>query len=129
MKSYMADRMGVHDGRDRLTPVVTSYLTAVLLPAQGTAIGPRSERELRTLAMAIDLILEGNIARALDVLSQRFKAVESASGEGGWSVSRHLELLPEGRVTSVSAKEREAMQRQENAEMRLRALSKASMSK
>ena len=121
--------MGTLDSQDRLTPVVTSYLTAVLLPAQGTAIGLRSERELRTLAMAIDLILEGQIARALDVLSQRFKAVESASGEGGWSVSRHLELLPEGRVTSVSAKEREAMQRQENTETRLRALCKASLTK
>ena len=121
--------MGEHEGKDKLAPVVTSYLTAVLLPAQGTAIGLRSERELRTLAMAMDLILEGNVARALDVLAQRFKAVESASGEGGWSVSRHLELLPEGRVTSVSAKEREAMQRQENAEMRLRALSKASVTK
>ena len=47
-----------------------------------------------TLAMAVDYILEGDYVRALDLLIQRFKAVETSLGENGWHMAKHLELIP-----------------------------------
>ena len=122
MKTYMAERDG--SARGSLEPIVNTYLTSVLLPSTQGSMGVRNERELRTLALALDHVLAGRFANAMDVLVQRFKAVESSSSEGGWAHSRHLELLPEGRVTAISPQEREAMIRQENSDSRVRHLAR-----
>ena len=40
---------------------------------------------------------------AMDIIGQRFRAVEtSVLEEGGWGVARHLEVVPETRVSSVT---------------------------
>ena len=70
--------------------------------------------------MAIDHMLEGRVSEAGDVLAQRFKAVEMADAEGGWSVAKHLELVPEAQVTAISQKEREQLARLEKTEWKLR---------
>ena len=68
----------------------------------------RAEREMTTLAMACDRILEGKLEEALDVMSQRFKRVEAQdSGELKGHVASRLELIPAPRVTSLSLEERE----------------------
>ena len=100
-------------------------MTSVLLPSTQGTLGVRNERELRTLALALDHVLAGRFAKAMDILVQRFKAVESSTSDGGWSHSRHLELLPEGRVSSVSTREREAMIRQESSDARVRHIARA----
>ena len=41
-----------------LRPVVVAYLTSVLNPAAGTSMGVRNSRELRTLAEALDHMIE-----------------------------------------------------------------------
>ena len=64
-------------------------------------IGMRNRRELRTLAEALDLLLEGDPLRAADVLMARFSSVELASTEQSWAVSQHLELVP-GAVSGVA---------------------------
>ena len=61
-------------------------------------------RELQSSAEAVDLLMGGRVASAIDVLIQRFRAVEAASlEEGGWSVARHLEVLPEAAVSTMSS--------------------------
>ncbi len=79
----------------------------------------RSARELRTIAEAVDMILKGNVVGAADVLIQRFKAVESTTGDVGWNVARHHEIIPEGRVSIVSQSERELVASREKEELKL----------
>ena len=56
-----------------------------------------------------------------DVLIQRFRAVEAASlEEGGWSVARHLEVLPEATVSTMSSGLRGVVMKAERARLRLR---------
>ena len=76
------------------------YLTTVL-DRGPKEIGMRNRRELRTLAEALDLLLEGDPLRAADVLMARFSSVELASTEQSWAVSQHLELVP-GAVSGVA---------------------------
>ena len=63
---------------------------------------------MRTLAVAIDALLEGNFAHAGDVLMQRFKSVGLASETKHWSLSNHLELIPPTRASALSPEERQA---------------------
>ena len=68
----------------------------------------RNERELVTLAVAVDHILRGDVERGLDVLSQRFKRVEAqATGMLSKDVAERLEIIPRTEVTCVSLDERE----------------------
>ena len=94
------------------------YLTTALSPDRGTSLGVRSERELRTLATALDGLLQGRIAQVADLLRQRFRAVE-ASGVQGWSAAANLELIPGGRVSSLSVGVQGAMVRKEALKKKL----------
>ena len=53
-------------------------------------------RELRTSAEALDLLGEGEVARAADTLAQRFKAVET-SLDADWSLASGHEIVDEQR--------------------------------
>ena len=68
----------------------------------GKAAGMRKRRELRTLAEVLDLLLEGDLLRASDMLMARFASVELASSTQSWNVSQHLELVP-GEVSGVAS--------------------------
>jgi hypothetical protein len=60
------------------------YLATVLEP--NTSMSVRSKRELKTIAVAIDLLCDGHTLAAVDVLMSRFQAIEVDSyGEGGCS--------------------------------------------
>ena len=126
MSSYLANRSGgdtdtirFRQGEGPLEPVAVRYLTTVLNQAQ-QSMTLRNSRELRTLAEALDRLIGGKTAEAGDLLIQRFKAVEMASGEGSWRVAQHLELIPSSAVTAVNHEEREAACRQEVREARVR---------
>ena len=82
-------------------PRVVQYLTTVL-DRGAKEIGRRNQRELRTLAEALDHLLEGDPLRAADVLMARFSSVELAATEQSWAVSQHLELVPES-VSGVAS--------------------------
>ena len=50
-----------------------------------------------------DALLSGQMMAAVDIIGQRFRAVEtSILEEGGWGVARHLEPVTETRVSSVT---------------------------
>jgi len=83
------------------------YLTTALTPAH-PSLGMRNQRELRTLAEALDALLAGNVAQAADFLMQRFKAVElAATDTAGWAAASHLEIIPDTRASASSISERE----------------------
>lgn len=87
-----------------LRSVVTTYLTTGLAPAlaaEGRPLNMRNEREMRTLAEAMDAILRGDLAGAGDILMQRFRSCEMNASEGSWQQARHLELIPEARVSYI----------------------------
>ena len=97
------------------------YLTRAFLPQMGQRFPLRAERELRTLAEAIDLLLAGRLASLGDLLAQRLRAVEASTLEdGGWTMARHLEVIPDARVSAVPDAMREAMARAERAQLALR---------
>ena len=74
---------------------VGTYLNQVLLAQHPPAkIGAPKLRELMTLQMAMDTLLDGNLGLVGDILMQRFKAVEGSLNDGGWELSRHMELVP-----------------------------------
>ena len=63
---------------------------------QGRSFPVPTERGLRTLAEALDELMSGQMMTAMDIIGQRFRAIEaSILEEGGWSVARHLEVVPE----------------------------------
>ena len=128
MKRYMDPlRGGGGAGHSKdakeLPPIVTLYLTTVLQVIRnrsGSSLGLRNEREMRTLAEAIDDLLQGQVVQAADKLMQRFKALELASSEGGdWGVARHLELIPPGQVASVGNVEKSMAANLEAKEQKL----------
>ena len=82
----------IHVDREQLLtagPRVTSYWQITLRPRHG-AFAP-AMRELFLLGSAIDKIRSGHLLAALDYLSGRFMAVESAISEG-WTMARFLEV-------------------------------------
>ena len=84
--------------------IAAAYLSTALKPNAGSRLGFRNIRGLQSSAEAVDLLMRGRVASAGDVLIQRFRAVEaSALEEGGWSLARHLELLPDAGVSTVSS--------------------------
>jgi hypothetical protein len=105
----------------RLTPSAVAYFTTVLRQARGGNLSIRAERELRTLAEAIDLLLRGDVAQVGDLLMQRFKAIEATTGDMPWAVAQHLELIPQSQVTALADEERAAAASIELRESRLRA--------
>ena len=101
--------------------LAAAYLATALKPNAGSKLSFGALRELQSLAESVDLLMRGRVASAGDVLMQRFRAVEAASlEEGGWSVARHLEVLPEETVSTISSSLRGVVMKAERARLRLR---------
>ena len=100
-----------------LRPVATQWLLAVLFTAHpAKELAPRTTRELRTMCLAIDLLLKGQVEAALDVLLQRVKAVERSVSDSGWDVAKWFELIPTGDSLLIPRSEARAVQREHTAE-------------
>ena len=108
MKEYLRGRVGEVEGGRELMSVFTPYLNSILIPSLASTPTLRNSRELSTLAATLDLLVCGRSAEAADVLTQRFRALETATQEGNWQLARHQEIISEGRVSSTRAKDREA---------------------
>jgi len=119
MQSYLGRRQGSRDIHD-VAAVFTPYLSSVLMPSLGGDQNLRNTNELQNLARALDFLMEGEVARACDVLAQRFKAVELASQDGNWSVARHLQIGGDSRVSTLSQREKESAIIQEKNELKYR---------
>ncbi|CAK0857372.1 unnamed protein product, partial [Prorocentrum cordatum] len=98
----------------------TSYLNRAL-GQPGIKVPVRRERELRTLGAILDELLAGRIVQAGDLV-QRLRALEaSLQEEGGRSTARHLEVVPDSRVTTVTPSLRAMASKTERDEHRSKA--------
>jgi len=93
-------------------PRVVQYLTTVV-DRGPKDLGVRNRREMRTLAEALDRMLEGDYLGAGDILMARFAAVEMASTELNWAVPSHLELIPSTTSGAATEEARHAASKEE----------------
>eukprot|EP00435_Cladocopium_sp_Y103_P025411 s123_g6.t1 len=85
-------RQGVHPEihQSSLPPIMTQYYRTTLQPAMRPALS----RECHHWSMMVDLLLQGEPARAADLGCQRLKSLEAYSRGVHLEVSRNLELVP-----------------------------------
>ena len=74
-------------------PAAVHYLLTVMIPQLGAKANLRTQRELRTICTAIDMLAQLKPAQAADLLAQRVKALQKASVDGHWGSAQFLELL------------------------------------
>ena len=88
--------------------ILSFYFDQVLKPSLPSNIAVHTERELRTIAVGLDKLIEGNIVSCGDVFMGRFKALEeSLLSDGGWEVVRKHEVVPQRQVGITSEEERQ----------------------
>ena len=68
------------------------------------------EREMLSSASSLDAILCGDLHRAADILTGRFKALKEATTSGSWKLTAELEVLPRQKqgLTSEADRQRAA---------------------
>ena len=103
--------------KESLVPTAVKYYNMCVKPM--LRMSPGQEREMRTIAEAIDRIVSGEVALAGDILMQRFKSLEVELTEGSTSVSKHIELLPPSGSSSLTTVEREVAAQLEVRDLRL----------
>ena len=82
------------------------------MPKMGGAMG----RESQTLCYAQDLLIQGRIAEACDVVTQRLKGLEAIANGGHFSVTQRQELVPTDTLamsTPMESLEASRLQREE----------------
>ena len=85
----------LREDEEKLSPVVTRYLLAVVIPATGLKnLQIQHLRELRTIALAVDMLLKGRSDSCGDVLLQRFKSLCMQARNSMDKFGPQLELLP-----------------------------------
>ena len=85
----------LREDEEKLSPVVTRYLLAVIIPATGLKnLQIQHLRELRTIALAVDMLLKGRSDSCGDVLLQRFKSLCMQARNSMDKFGPQLELLP-----------------------------------
>ena len=90
---------------------VLAYLNSVFFGQHPQAsMSVHTVREMRTIAMAIDGLLRGELPEVGDLLIQRLKALEQSVRDRDWSVASQLELADE-RPGLVSLPEQHAAAR------------------
>lgn len=92
------------------------YYRQSILPRGGSK---GIQRELLTHSMLLDMILEGNILSAADVMCQRIKALELMLQGSDVSLARQLELLPVDQHGLAADTEARYAQKQFSAETKL----------
>ena len=103
-------------------PAATHYLLTMMMPQLGQRANMRSQRELKTLCMALDLLARHLPAQAADLIGQRIKAIEKACHDGHWQAAQFLELLSPEQGGLLERDEEVYMNREHLLDMKLRGL-------
>ena len=122
MGHYLAERIGGDPEAGWQDRKVMAYINQVLLvqhPPQ--QLGLRNLREAQTLGQALDLIMEGQIAKAGDLLMQRLKALETVNDQG-WQQARHMELIAPQAASLAKVTEKEQAAKSELRAAKLKGL-------
>jgi len=89
-----------------LPPILNQFLQQAV--ATSSQLEGRNYRELQTIALAGDQILQGNLEAGKEILLQGWKRVEAVTkGLLPSKAAEHLEPLPPTKPTSLSLEERE----------------------
>ena len=80
------------DGR-RVLKYYHEVLFKPTLHPQAASRAEAHDREMQTLATAMDCILEGSLGRGADILMARYKSLEEHSRTGVWDVANELEAI------------------------------------
>ena len=98
--SRIKGRLSTIHGAEALTedgrPVVQHYYAVLFRPTLDDEAAARAmahEREMRTLAAAMDCLLQEAPHKAGDLLMARFKPLEEHSGTGSWEIASKLEAF------------------------------------
>ena len=78
--------------------LLTFYLEVILKPnlrGSWSELSHHTAREFVTLASAMDALLEGDRAKAGDILIGQFKALVEATEEGSWRIAQEFEVVPQ----------------------------------
>ena len=76
--------------QDQVPPIFSQYWRMFL---HGKTSGPMN-REIQSICYAQDLLLQGRVAQACDVLTQRLKSLEQTAAGGDYKISQRQELVP-----------------------------------
>ena len=82
------------------------YHEVLLRQTLTTELKKPVDREMRTLASALDMLLSGDLSRAGDILIQRYKALEESAVSGHWDLATELEAVAHRETTLTSDQER-----------------------
>lgn len=86
-----------------------------------TKMSPPMRREGLHLSYALDLMIQGRVAAAADVLSQRLKSLEGQSNGLHWTVTSQLEVVPQEQAMVATSQEAEEAARRAREEGRIKA--------
>ena len=86
--------------------IMMFYYEVLFRPNLEGSLSHGSEREMRTLATALDHLLDGDMAACGDVLISRFKALEEATTSGTWDIAANLEAVPPRQFSTITESER-----------------------
>ena len=116
MRSVLLTEIGQENRPGVLKGVALAYYRQAL---QHRANGP-AQRELLTLATAIDGLMGGKVASTVDLLIQRMKSSEPTMSGNHWSVSQRLEVLPRENLLITPGAELHEARRDSYADYRIR---------
>ena len=119
MERFLWSRVGAGTTSEVLPRVLTYLETVFNQRYTKECVGIRTAREMRTLAEAIDSLLEGDSMRTADLLIQWFKVVETPLSDVSWSLARHLELISEVSVGLTSPAQQDLIGKLELEQARL----------
>ena len=85
-----------------------------------TKMGGAMSRETQTLCYIQDLLLQGRVASACDVVTQRLKGLEQVAGGSHYLVSQRQELVPVDSAVMTSPVEAMEAARLQREEMKAR---------
>lgn len=119
MRTTLIQEIGHQDRPNTLAPVGVAYCRQHLLRK---ATGP-VQRELFTLAHALDILLRGQAAASADAMTQRVKSIEQTLLGSHWTVAQRLEVLPQDQASITALPEAREARREVYSEARLRWLS------
>ena len=106
---------------DHSRRILSFYCDQVLKPSLPHNIPVHTERELRTIAVGFDKLIEGNVVSCGDVFMGRFKAhEESLLSDGGWEVARKHEVVSQRQVGITSEEERQRVMALQVREVQLK---------
>ena len=89
-----------------MSPVVVAYLHAVLFTSHPRdKMGLRNSREFQTLAAIADHLIQGHLGAVMDIIMQRWIALEKSVNDQNWNLAKWHELISTGEMPLTSREE------------------------